>query len=428
MKRYWLLTALAAFFTWTTANADVFAVRARIESVSAGGNGFVAAHEAIPGLMDAMIMPFEVRDPAEIEEIEPGDLVTFEFVVEKGGSYARNLKSLPTGERLNLPEELTVHDHAGHNHSILRGPAGIMGDHTHTAGGLMFSYRWTRMKMEGMRDGTRDVTTNTLFEQGYMIAPESMTMDMHMFMAMYAVTDRLTLMTMAHYMEIEMQSQMRMHAHMIHPMDMQTEGWGDTALSAIYKFAGGKRWNLFGGLGLSLPTGSTDEADPGMHMENKHMAYPMQLGSGTYDLKPSITWTASHGVWCWGAQGSGSIRIDDNEDGYALGDRLEATAWLTWKLGPIALSSRLAAEWQDRIEGLDKDLGPMAGMINPAADPASSGGTIVTGYIGLQSQMPQSWSGSPWIAVEIGAPLYQNLNGPQMKHDYTLSAVVSTSF
>ena len=43
---------------------------------------FFVSHEKIVGLMDAMTMPFEVRDAKEIESLAPGAIVEFTLVVD----------------------------------------------------------------------------------------------------------------------------------------------------------------------------------------------------------------------------------------------------------------------------------------------------------------------------------------------------------
>ena len=54
----------------------------------------------------------------------------------------------------------------------------------------------------------------------------------------------------------------------------------------------------------------------------------MQLGSGTWDLLPSLTWTGSLRRVRFGGQLSGVRRLEsENHSGYALGDAFQATAW-----------------------------------------------------------------------------------------------------
>ena len=45
------------------------------------------SHDSIPGLMDAMVMPFRVRPPRELENLKPATLVTFTLVVGDKSSY-----------------------------------------------------------------------------------------------------------------------------------------------------------------------------------------------------------------------------------------------------------------------------------------------------------------------------------------------------
>ena len=53
---------------------------------------FVVSCLAIPGLMDAMTMPFEVRSGKELDGVGPGAMVEFTLVVERETSYAENIK------------------------------------------------------------------------------------------------------------------------------------------------------------------------------------------------------------------------------------------------------------------------------------------------------------------------------------------------
>ena len=41
------------------------------------------SHEAIPGYMDAMVMPFTARDPKDVADVRPGDRIAFRLNVRK---------------------------------------------------------------------------------------------------------------------------------------------------------------------------------------------------------------------------------------------------------------------------------------------------------------------------------------------------------
>ena len=68
-------------------------------------------------------------------------------------------------------------------------PMGI--HHTHDKGESMFGYSFSFMKMNGNRDGTSNVGKNKVLDD-FMVTPTEMTMNMHMFGAMYAPTDTTT--------------------------------------------------------------------------------------------------------------------------------------------------------------------------------------------------------------------------------------------
>jgi protein SCO1/2 len=62
-----------------------FPVRGRIVSVDAAKGMVVLDHEAIPGFMDAMTMPYKLKDPSVVSELHPGDRITAKMLVRKVG-------------------------------------------------------------------------------------------------------------------------------------------------------------------------------------------------------------------------------------------------------------------------------------------------------------------------------------------------------
>jgi protein SCO1/2 len=71
-----------------------YTVRGMVLRVDAASRTFVVSHEAIEGLMSAMIMPFEVRDAAELAPIAPGTLVEFTLVISQQAGYAADVRVL----------------------------------------------------------------------------------------------------------------------------------------------------------------------------------------------------------------------------------------------------------------------------------------------------------------------------------------------
>src|SRR5512141_278991 len=62
-------------------NAQVFQVRGVITAVKPQSKELEIKHEAIPGYMPAMTMPFDVRDPGVSAPVKAGDVVTFRLIV-----------------------------------------------------------------------------------------------------------------------------------------------------------------------------------------------------------------------------------------------------------------------------------------------------------------------------------------------------------
>ena len=60
---------------------QVFTVKGVVKELEADGKTAVIRHEAIPGYMQAMTMPFEVRDTNLLRGLQVGDAISFELAV-----------------------------------------------------------------------------------------------------------------------------------------------------------------------------------------------------------------------------------------------------------------------------------------------------------------------------------------------------------
>jgi protein SCO1/2 len=69
-----------------------YAVRGMVLRVDPATRTFVVSHEAIDGLMSAMIMPFEVRDARDLTPLAPGAIVEFALVVGPQAGYATDIR------------------------------------------------------------------------------------------------------------------------------------------------------------------------------------------------------------------------------------------------------------------------------------------------------------------------------------------------
>ncbi len=319
-------------------------------------------------------------------------------------------------------------------------PIGVMADHRHKKGEWMTSYRYMYMDMSGNRDGTdslspEEIVTGVanpfanppMMPPTLRVVPTDMPMQMHMIGGMYGLTDRITLMAMGMYVSKEMDHitfQGPMGTTRLGEFTTETSGIGDTTLGAIIGLDDGsnahRQINL--GIALSLPTGSNKETDqiltPMGTTPSPRLPYPMQLGTGSFDLKPSLTARSRTGKWSYGAQASAIIRLDENDEGYTLGDVAEATGWLAYEPQPwVSFSGRLKARSVGQIDGDDALIrAPVQ-----TADPANHGGETVEALIGINLAGQTGWQRGHRIAAEIGLPVMRDLNGPQMETDLTFT-------
>ena len=335
------------------------------------------------------------------------------------------------------------HQHAHDANQPLRAdghaPIGVMGDHRHAEGEVMFSYRFMRMDMAGNQIGTNDVSPtaiattvpNRFFGMAgqpptLRVVPTDMTMEMHMFGAMYAPNDRVTLMAMLPWVRKSMDHLTFAGGAgptVLGGFNVETEGLGDVKASALIDLWTGGNAALHANIGLSLPTGSITETHqiltPMGTRPTVRVPYAMQLGSGTVDLLPGITYVGRTGDAAYGAQLSGVVRLGDNSEGYALGDEVRATAWASYQPVPaLSLSARVEAKSTGRIDGIDQlIMGPVQ-----TADPDNYGGETVSVFAGVNFAVQSGALRGHRFAIEVGLPVYQDLNGPQMETDWTLTA------
>jgi len=315
-------------------------------------------------------------------------------------------------------------------------PITVMGDHIHKTGEVMFSYRYMHMSMRDNQDGDarmspEEIVTTVpnrfanppMMPPTLRVVPTEMTMDMHMLGVMYAPTDRLTLMGMANYQEKDMT-----HITFAGPMGTarlgtfktSTSGIGDTVLSAMYGLSepgAVNRWHAT--LGVSLPTGSRDEEGrvltPMDTQPTIRLPYPMQLGSGTYDLVAGMTYGSNSGAWGWGSQLGSVIRLGDNDEGYTLGNEYHLQNWLSYLLSDT-ISASASAGFFDRgnIDGIDPEI--MAPV--QTADPSLQGGQRIELGAGMNFMLPAR---GHRLALEANIPVYQNLDGPQLEVDWSIT-------
>jgi hypothetical protein len=247
-------------------------------------------------------------------------------------------------------------------------------------------------------------------------------MDMHMFGLMYAPSDRITLMGMTSYQKKSMDHTVYMGGMGVNTLGgftTRTSGMGDSRISALVRLFNRGKSRAHWTLGLGIPTGSTDETGQILTPANMQpvvrLPYPMQLGTGTWDLLTGLTWAGFGDRSGWGAQWTSRFPLAKNDEGYEWGNEHRLTAWASHQLSPgTSLSIRVTWHDQGAISGLD------SAIMLPVqtADPARMGGSGFDLGLGINLAGQGGLKGHR-VALEINKPIEQDLNGPQLETDWT---------
>ncbi len=289
--------------------------------------------------------------------------------------------------------------------------------------------------MEGMQSSETSRSSQDIFNANYTVTPTRMTMDMTMIGVMYAPSDKMTFFAMLPYLDSSMDHEIFVMAVPLISLNdgsnsftTGSSGWGDLKLGAlipIYKSASDK---AHVGVGFSLPSGSIAETDlvpgPGGRVQ-RQLPAPMQLGSGSIEFNPSITYISQKESWSYGAQAIADIHLNTNHHDYRLGNSLEASSWVASKLtDKLSISGRLAYRYSEKMSGMQSDLSfnpPFAPSRRTVttAFPENYGGQRVDAAIGLNYFFNEGSAAGNRIALEVVSPIFQDLNGLQLKTKLT---------
>jgi len=304
--------------------------------------------------------------------------------------------------------------------------------HAAHSGMWMFEYKYMRMFQSGMLNGSDSIDPKSvLHNPDYNKLPYSgshdctvetdpclltnsgseMTMDMHMFMAMYHQTSDLSWMVMFNYLVNTMDMYDQMDANMpAETFSMDSSGIGDVQLFMTNKFSETEWFDISVTLGINLPLGSIDEPDGIQDMSgNEGIApYDMQLGSGTYDIHTALTFEGVYYRFEYGAEIYKVTRTGLNSQFYNMGDSLKLSGWgrYTFPFG-TQLRGGLAQRIWAPIEGRDERM---------SDNTRYSGGKRLELLLGAGQKYEDYM-----IYLDYAIPMLQHLNGVQMKTTGVLS-------
>ncbi len=353
-------------------------------------------------------------------------------------------------EQLNFSTDDNHHrSHSDHNsvsahHHGEHGPAGLMYSHMlDKAGDFMFGYHFMYSRQAGdMLRGSHPASDQMIVDLGCSdstqcrFTPTYMNMNMHMLNIMYAPTDWLNVMLMPNFIDMDMNLRALsgrpaaipgIHEH-TGIAGHATGGVGDTVMSSLVKLYATSGHQLHMGLGLSAPTGNVDlELRRIFQIDGGLIHFGMQLGSGTWDFLPSLTYTGHSSRWSWGAQLNGVKRMEEqNKSGYRLGDMFQATTWGGYRLNRwLSASIRGIYTLQGAIKG---DFNVFNARIGPMDFPTNQGGQYWDIGFGLNVSVPSGKFVGNSLGVEWLQPLRDDVNGFQLERKGALAATWGYSF
>ncbi len=347
--------------------------------------------------------------------------------------------------------------HSAHSHHGGHAPAGVMFDHMLSqADDIMIGYRYMYGFQSGnMQHGADFVDDLTVRNNGCgqkrseycLVRATDHTMQMHMLDIMYAPTDWLNLMLMPQFMTMDMNFRaiprvririptldnelaQAVNHHISH--EHATGGIGDTGMYALVKLFDNGEHHLHAGIGFSAPTGNVGIKYRPIHHgaggdDLGFVHYGMQLGSGTWDFKPSVTYTGHLDDWSWGAQLSGTKRLEkQNKSGFALGNIFQSTVWGSYNIFDWLSTS---------VRGVYTTQGSIRGEYNEVHDksssfdyPANYGGQYWDVGFGVNATVTGGSFEGNHLAFEWLQPVSDKVNGFQLERQGALSLAWGYAF
>jgi hypothetical protein len=308
-------------------------------------------------------------------------------------------------------------------------PAGIMLDHVHEKGKFSLAYSFMTMSMKGNRSGTTELDDAAVFNT-YMMSASRMTMQMHMLMAMYGINSRLSVMAMFNYNICNMQMNMMPAGHMhmpgmtdnaAGPMAMKSYGLSDTKLYGLYNLLKECNKRLVAGVGVSLPTGDVDVRGITMQSDYAIFPYGMQLGTGTYDLLPSLAYVTQKNRFSWGTLLNANLKTGLNRKNYRWGNEYSLSSWISYKTFEwLSISGRADYYTMEKLYGYEAEINLYSGN-DPSYNVANYGLQKVNVHLGANLFVPSGFLREGRILLEYGMPVYQKVNGLQtsLKSSFT---------
>jgi hypothetical protein len=279
-------------------------------------------------------------------------------------------------------------------------------------GSWQMGYKFDFLSRGHNRSGTRSQSIGRIFERGFTRASYSQDVESHTVEVLYAPFDRFTLGVQLPYVRIETKHRQ------IDGSSFTTEnsGVGDIEFSGRLRFTRKDEESFNLHLAVQAPTGTITQKDRTPDGRER-LPYDEQIGSGTWNLMPGMTYMGRYRGTSWGLQVGAKFYLADNGEGWSRGDLFHAGGWLAHRwldLVTSAVSLRWR-EWSD-VNGHDGEISETW----PSGNPNLYGGADLVIGSSLELAIP-GLSGQR-LAIDASWPVYQSLDGPQLQGRWRLGA------
>ncbi|MGH0036696.1 MAG: hypothetical protein ACQGVK_16860 [Myxococcota bacterium] len=279
-------------------------------------------------------------------------------------------------------------------------------------GEVNVSYHYDFLSRGSNRTGTRRESISRVFERGFTRASYSQDVETHTFEVLYAPIDRLTLGVRLPFQRIETRHRNPDGSS----FTTQNQGVGDLEFSGRLRFTRKRSESFNLHLAIQTPTGTVTQKDrtPG---GRERLPYDEQVGSGTWNFLPGITYLGRHRGTSWGLQVGAEFYVTDNDEGWSRGDAWHAGGWLAHRWFDL-VSTGVQVRWKEwsDVNGGDGDISEAWPSGNPNLQGGAHlvlGSTLELAIPGLTGQR---------LSIDASWPVYQSLDGPQLEGRWRLGA------
>lgn len=260
------------------------------------------------------------------------------------------------------------------------------------------------------------------------VVPRNVTESTQNALVSYGITENLSTLVTASIVQKQLYAQTFFGVLGGLPMGgnyIGTKGFSDLTTSGIYKLYEDNNERIQLSSGFAYPL-SSDTSTMSLFLPNatydiERAHYAFQPGPRTLDLLTGLLYAGSIDLWSWGMSFHGRFPLAANPQGWRFGDLKEFSGWIGYTIIPTITSTvRLTAFTQGAIRGHDPQIKGYAVPTNPNYYGGQwvqifGGSTIDGDLIGLKAYS---------LEFEAGIPIYQNLNGPQIRNNWEAGAAI----